>query len=214
LVEERLAALERTRTQDGALEGTVEGLQSRTSALEAALDKSVGRSALVVSLGGLRAAAQSGRPFGTELQTVRALSVSLEAPQLIDPLERLSGIAETGLPTLVGLQRSFGALAGRASRGAGADDDTWVGLTVDRVTSLVTVRRTGQLAGDSAEAIVARTEGLLQEGDLSRAVAEADGLAGQSPEVDAWLQRAHVRLDAERALDDLSRLVLSIGGAG
>jgi len=214
LVEGRLATLEQSRPDEGALEGTVESLQSRTSALEAALDKSVGRSALVVSLGSLRAAAQSGRPFGAELQTVRALSVSLEAPQLIDPLERLSGVAETGVPTLVGLQRSFATLAGRAARGAGADDDTWVGLTVDRVTSLVTVRRTGDLVGDSPEAIVARTEGLLQIGDLNRAVAEADGLAGQSPEVDTWLKRAHVRLDAERALHDLSRLVLSIGGAG
>lgn len=214
LVENRLAAVEQARGQEIALEGTVEALGSRTTALEAALDRSVGRSALVVSLSSLRSAAQSGRPFATELQTVRALSVSLDAPQLNEPLNRLSGVAETGLPTLVGLQRAFTTLAGRASRGPRSDDDTWVDHTVSRVTSLVTIRRTGDITGSSAEAIVARAEGLLQNGDLDGAVAEVGNLAGQSVEVDGWLARARLRLNAEQALDDLSAVVLAIGGAG
>ena len=147
--------------------------RSRTGALEAALDRSVGRSALVASLGNLRATAQSGRPFDAELQTVRALSITLQAPQLTAPLDRLSDVAQTGLPTVVGLQRAFATLAGRAARGTPPGETTWVGQTLGPdVTSLVTVRRTGQIEGQSAEAVVARTESLLQEGDLARAVAE------------------------------------------
>jgi hypothetical protein len=214
LVEDRLAAVEQSRTGNTTLADTVEALQSRTGALESALDRSVGRAALVASLGTLRATAQSGRPFDAELQTVRALSVTLESPRLIDPLDRLAVLAETGLPTLVGLQRSFSALAGRAAQGAPSGDETWVGQTLNRVTSLVTVRRTGEVAGQSAEAVVARTERFLEEGDLSRAVAEAAILAGQSVEVDGWLSRAQRRLDAERALDDLGTQVLAISGAG
>lgn len=214
LVEARLGALEQSQGRDLALEDTVDGLQSRTGALEAALDRSVGRSALVASLGNLRATAQSGRPFDAELQTVRALSITLQAPQLTAPLDRLSDVAQTGLPTVVGLQRAFATLAGRAARGTPPGETTWVGQTLDRMSSLVTVRRTGQIEGDSAEAVVARTESLLQEGDLARAVAEVRVLADRSPEIDTWLARAQVRLSAEQALDDLGTLVLAIGGAG
>jgi hypothetical protein len=213
-VEDRLAALERTRPGDSGLVGTVKSLELRAGALESALDQSVGRSALVASLSTLRISAQSGRPFNVELQTVRALSLTLQASQLIDPLDRLAVLAEAGLPTLVGLQRSFTSLAGRAAQGALSGDRTWVGQTLSRVTSLVTVRRTGEVAGQSAEAVVARTERFLEDGDLVRAVDEASTLVGQSVEIDGWLSRAQRRLDAELALDDLSAQALAIGRAG
>jgi hypothetical protein len=214
LVEDRLTALERTWPGDSGLVGVVKSLELRTSALESALDQSVGRSALVASLSTLRVSAQSGRPFNVELQTVRALSLTLQASQLIDPLDRLAVLAEDGLPTLVVLQRSFTSLAGRAAQGAPSGGGTWVGQTLNRVTSLVTVRRTGEIAGQSAEAVVARTERFLEEGDLARAVDEASLLVGQSVEIDGWLSRAQRRLDAELALDDLSTQALAIGGAG
>jgi hypothetical protein len=214
LVEDRLAGLEQTRPGESGLVGTVKSLELRTGALESAIDKSVGRSALVASLSTLRFSAQSGRPFNVELQTVRALSLTLQASQLIDPLDRLAVLAEAGLPTLVGLQRSFISLAGRAARGAPSGDETWVHQTLNRVTSLVTVRRTGEIAGQSAEAVVARTERFLEEGDLARAVVEASVLTGQSVEIDGWLGRAQRRLDAELALDDLSTQAVAIGGAG
>jgi len=214
LVEDRLAALERTRPGDPGLVRTVKSLELRTGALESALDQSVGRSALVTSLNTLRVSAQSGRPFNVELQTVRALSLTLQASQLIDPLDRLAVLAEAGLPTLVGLQRSFTSLAGRAAQGVPSGDETWVGQTLNRVTSLITVRRTGEVAGQSAEAVVARTERFLEEGDLARAVDEASILVGQSVEIDGWLSRAQRRLDADIALDDLSAQALAIGGAG
>ena len=214
LVKDRLAALERTRPGDSGLLGTVTSLELRTSALESSLDQSVGRSALVASLSTLRVSVQSGRPFNIELQAVRALSLTLQTSQLIDPLDRLTVLAEAGLPTLVGLQRSFTSLAGRAAQGAPSDDETWVGQTLKRVTTLVTVRRTGEIDGQSAEAVVARTERFLEEGDLGRAVVEALSLAGQSVEIDAWLRRAQLRLDAELALDDLSIQALAIGRAG
>jgi hypothetical protein len=213
-VEDRLAALERTRPGDSGLVGTVKSLELRAGALESALDQSVGRSALVASLSTLRISAQSGRPFNVELQTVRALSLTLQASQLIDPLDRLAVLAEAGLPTLVGLQRSFTSLAGRAAQGALSGDRTWVGQTLSRVTSLVTVRRIGEVAGQSAEAVVARTERFLEDGDLARAVDEASTLVGQSVEIDGWLIRAQRRLDAELALDDLSAQALAIGRAG
>ena len=214
LVEDRLAALERTRPGDSGLVRTVKSLELRTGALESALDQSVGRSALVTSLSALRVLAQTGRPFNVELQTVRALSLTLQASQLIDPLDRLAVLAEAGLPTLIGLQRSFTSLAGRAAQGAPSGDETWVGQTLSRVTSLITVRRTGEVAGQSAEAVVARAERFLEEGELSRAVDEASILVGQSVEIDGWLSRAQRRLDAELALDALSTQVLAIGGAG
>ncbi len=213
LVAERLAILEETRG-DATLNATVENLRSRTGALEAAFDRTAGRSALVVSLGNLRAAAERGRPFETELQAVRVLVASLETPQLNGPLDRLAETAGTGLPTLVGLQRGFAAIANRAAQGASAPGEDWVGRTIDRVSSLVTIRRTGDISGTSAEAVVARAEIHMSAGDLAPAVAEMSTLAGQSPEVDAWLQRARQRLDAERALDELASLALALGGSG
>ena len=115
---------------------------------------------------------------------------------------------------MVGLQRSFAVLAGRAARPAPTRDAGWVGQTLDRVGSLVTVRRTGDISGQSPEAVVARAEVRLQEGDLAGAVAEMTALEGQMPANDAWLVRARLRLTAERALDALNAGLAAIGGAG
>jgi hypothetical protein len=76
------------------------------------------------------------------------------------------------------------------------------------------VRRTGEISGQSPEAVVARAEVRLQAGDLAGAVAEMTTLEGQLPENDAWLARARLRLAAERALDALNAGLVAIGGAG
>ncbi len=214
LVEGRLSALDQSRGLDRSVVDAVESLQSRTGALEGTVERFAGRSALVVALGSLRAAAERGRPFDAELRSVRALAVTLQAPQLDDPLNRLVESAGTGLPSLVGLQRSFAALAGRAARSSPTGDGSWVDQTFERMTSLVTVRRTGDISGASPEAVVARAEILLNDGDLPAAVAEVAALEGRGPETDTWLRRARLRLAAEGALDDLAAHVVAISGAG
>ena len=214
LVEGRLAAVDRSRGVDSALAETVEALQTRTGALEVAVERSAGRAALAAAIGALRGTAERGRPFEAELQTVRALAIAHPSSLLDGPIETLSLSAGTGLPSMVGLQRSFAVLAGRAARPAPTRDAGWVGQTLDRVGSLVTVRRTGDIAGQSPEAVVARAEVRLQEGDLAGAVAEMTALEGQMPANDAWLVRARLRLTAERALDALNAGLAAIGGAG
>jgi len=214
LVESRLDALGQSRGAERSLVDAVDSLKTRADALEETVERSAGRSALVVALGSLRAAAERGRPFDAELRSVRALAVTLQAPQLDDPLNRLAESAGTGLPSLVGLQRSFAALAGRAARSLRSGDGGWVDQTFERMTSLVTVRRTGDISGATPEAVVARAEILLNDGDLLAAVAEVAALEGRGPETDAWLRRARLRLVAERALDDLAAQVVAISGAG
>lgn len=215
LVDSRLAAVDQSRGVDRALAETVDDLQARTSVLEGAVDRSEGRMALAAAIGALRGAAERGRPFEAELQTVRALMTEHRSLQQLDgPIETLARSAGTGLPSLVGLQRSFAVLAGRAARPASTGDAGWIGQTLNRVGSLVTVRRTGEISGQSPEAVVARAEVRLQAGDLAGAVAEMTTLEGQLPENDAWLARARLRLAAERALDALNAGLVAIGGAG
>ena len=199
---------------DSALAETVDALQTRTGALEVAVERSAGRAALAAAIGALRGTAERGRPFEAELQTVRALAIAHPSSSLDGPIETLSLSAGTGLPSMVGLQRSLAVLAGRAARQAPTRDAGWVGQTLDRVGSLVTVRRTGDISGQSPEAVVARAEVRLQEGDLAGAVAEMTALEGQMPANDAWLVRARLLLTAERALDALNAGLAAIGGAG
>ena len=79
---------------------------------------------------------------------------------------------------------------------------------VANAKSLVTIRRTGEISGDTTEAIVARMEERLETGDLAGAVAEGDALQGPARDAAAgWLADARARLEADMLLRDLAARV-------
>jgi hypothetical protein len=83
---------------------------------------------------------------------------------------------------------------------ATAPDEGWVADLWGRVRSVVSVRRTGDIEGDTTQAIVARAEVRLGDRDVAGAVSELDSLDGLSLElVRPWLELARARATADEA---------------
>lgn len=190
------------------------GLERRVAALEsqartpAASDHTA--AALGFALGRLRAAVFEGRPYGADLDRVSRLiaAASEDTPgsgetRMQGALDSLRGHATAGIPTVDSLRAEFGAAA-RVILSKEPRDGGWTGDLRDRLASLVTVRRIGDIAGDDPEARVARAEVRLRDGNLAAAVEELAGLDGAPATAAApWLAAAGARLAAGQAVDDL-----------
>jgi hypothetical protein len=171
---------------------------------------------MLLAVGQLRAALRGSGPFEAELDAVTALAGDDDAG-LAEARASLAAYAGAGVPTVAALRADFANVAldvVRAARAPG--DSTWIDRTIDRLARLVTVRRVGDVAGDTAAATVARAEQRLAGGDLAAAVAEVQRLEGPAATaVAAWLAEARARLAAERVLAQIeARAIAAMGGAG
>ncbi|MCZ6465835.1 MAG: mitofilin family membrane protein, partial [Alphaproteobacteria bacterium] len=168
------------------LSAAVAAISKRVGALERtdtmAAGAAIGAQAAVLAVGQLREALRGTAPFAAELQAVGA--VTADNPAMTEAIAALEPYVASGIPTLATLRRDFDRLAGEIARAARAlDGDGWFEWTVNRLMSLVTVRRTTDSGGpdsadDSVDAVVARAETSLVAGDLMAAVEELEGLAG------------------------------------
>lgn len=189
---------------------SVLALADRVAAVEGAIQQAMARQdqalAFLLAVGQLRAAVDEGRPFADELKTVRAV-----APATIDVETLTSGFATqaaSGVATTVQLQQDFAARAGAIIRAGALPNETadWWSRTMDRMMSLVSIRRTdGDAVGSSPAAVVSRAEALLKQGALSGAIAELAALDGQAATAaQPWLTAAKARLAATSGLSDLT----------
>lgn len=204
------ADIERLGALAADLEGRLAALETRAAAPVAT------QPAMLLAVGQLRAALRGSGPFEAELGAVTALAGDDDAG-LAEARASLAAYAGAGVPTVAALRADFANVAldvVRAARAPG--DSTWIDRTIDRLARLVTVRRVGDVAGDTAAATVARAEQRLAGGDLAAAVAEVQRLEGPAAKAAAaWLAEARARLAAERVLSQLeARAVAAMGGAG
>ena len=214
-----------------ALAGSVAALQDQLAALSAAnaalqdavaarasqggataLDRNV---ALVLALGQLRDALRGAGGYGAELAQVRSL---MEADDdLRAAIEPLTRFADSGVPTLPGLQRGFPAMARAVvAAGRGGDSDGLFAGIVRSLSSIVTVRPLGEVEGGGAGPTVARAEARLRDGDLAGALAALGDLTGRAADAAAaWRGRAEARLAADRAVAALAaRAIARLAPAG
>lgn len=217
---DRIAALEdrTTETVDlGPLSHRVQTLEEvtaevipRLTMLETRRQMGAVGEALIIAVGQLQAALSAGRPYARELRAAQALAANDTG--LLDLLAPLTASAETGLAGDIELREKFRLLAPavlRADRDReGAD---WTDRVLGRLTSIITLRRaSGEVAGDNADAVLARAEAALLAGDLPRAVEEMERLpahaAGPAAE---WLKLAQARMAAEAAAATLADLSLA-----
>ena len=172
-------------------------------------------SALMLAVGQLREALAKAMPYDAELRAVKALAG--QDPEVGNALEAVRPRAVTGIPTFPVLTARFHGLAPAIVR---ADvlpvEQDWWRQTLDRLASLVTLRREGgEAAGTSSAAIVARAEAALAQGDLAGAVSEAEQLQGGPADQAAnWLADAKARLAADKAVSELTAHVVAAVGAG
>ena len=178
-----------------------------TQALSARLDRlEYGHRALAeaaasaLAAANLSQAAETGRPFSAEL-TMLARTL----PETRD-LSQLRPLAERGAPTRAVLAAEFPEMARRASFAAKAppDGSSLIARLNHALSVLFTVRQVNRLKGGDPDAVLARAERRVNDGDLEGAVRELDALPpkGQAAAKD-WVDRARSRAEVERQISGI-----------
>jgi uncharacterized coiled-coil protein SlyX len=202
------------------LEPELATLTDRIAKLEAAIaeivsaigkDSAGAKSATVaIAFANLRAAVSDGRPYAAELDTIGALAPS------VGDLGVLPAYAESGIPTMPELIRSFAAVRDTARAApAPAPSSSLVDNLLASAQSLVKIRRIDEApAGDGPAAALARAQAALDQGDLAASGKEVETLDAPARDAfSAWLGQAHARLRADETLTRLEVVLLvSMGG--
>ncbi|WP_091735266.1 COG4223 family protein [Phenylobacterium immobile] len=182
----------------GDLDARLARLEGRERAGAAAAGQALAAAALIET-------AQSSRPFDGEVAAVRA--VAPPSPELA----LLARLAVDGAPSRTALAASFSAYAGAAAAAIHApkDGDGLAARLVHALSKIVTIRPVGATRGDSPDALLARAELRIAEGDLERALPLLDRLPAGAGEVLApWRAGADRRLAIDRSLAALRRRAL------
>lgn len=192
------AALEQQRAQ---IEDISESATAQIANAEGTANAATARAAM----SRVHSALTTGGPFADALEDVRA-AVDVEIPEV------LSANAESGVPTLSDLQRSFPDAA-RAAIEAEAEAGVLDGSTSRIGAFLQSQLGTRSLSprdGADADAVLSRAEAALRDGQLETALAEVETLKDVSKaEMAGWLEAAKTR---DAALIAAAELTDAISG--
>jgi hypothetical protein len=206
-VKAKLASL--AEAGPGGEQADLTALTDRVAKLEAEINKGVvgtKSAAAAIAFANLKSAVAEGRPYATELATIRSF---MPEPGDLGPLP---AYADKGIPTVHELVGSF---AGSRDAALAAAAPAPSGSLLDRLlasaSTLVKVKRVDEAAtGDTPSAVLARAEALLDKGDLTGAVQQIETLAGASRDAfKAWLDDAQARLAADTILQRLEATLLA-----
>jgi hypothetical protein len=156
--------------------------------------------AKAIAAAALKAAIDRGGPFLAELDTFAG--VAPDDPAVAD----LRGFAATGVPSRAELIRQAPDVATAIVESVNQPDpnQSWSDRLVASAKSLVTVRPVGNVEGESVEAIAARMEDKVKNGDLAGASAEWNALPALGKQVSA---------DFKQSLEARIRVEELVGGA-
>jgi hypothetical protein len=204
-VNAKVAAL----AEAGPGQSALTALMERVAKLETEINKratDTKSAAAAIAFANLSSAIAEGRPYATELATIKSF---VPDPGDLGPLP---AYAEKGIPTVPELTRSFGANRDAAlSAAAPVPSGSLIDRLLASVSTLVKVTRVDEAAtGDSASAVLARAEALLDKGDLAGPVKQIETLDGAPREAfKAWLADAQARLAADAILQRLEATLLA-----
>jgi uroporphyrinogen-III synthase len=196
-VTESLAALRDLREEAAALRRAVAAVDERVKALETRRPATGERiAALAVAAGQIETALDAGRPYGGQLERLKALAGDETA--IAASADALDPWAKSGVPTVADLSRRFEGIAPKLRvPAAEASDGGWLDALRVRAMALVNMRPLGA-AGETSP--VTRAERALARSDLSAAVSALDGVSGP---VDGWRGEARSRIAADAAVATL-----------
>ncbi len=184
-------------------------LSGRIDQLEGVQTRTAESAAAALAASALMDAAQTSRPFPDELSALAAVS-----PPSAE-LKALKRLAETGAPSRAALATEFPDYAARAAGAAHAPGEGLLARIAAAFARVVVVRRVGDVGGTGSDALLARAERQVEDGDIDHALRTLDGLSPAGREALApWRVRAEQRAEIDRrvtglraqALEDLTRL--------
>jgi hypothetical protein len=182
------------------------GLETRVQALETAQSRTVDAAAAALASALLAEAAGTSRPFDRELAALeRVLPLSPDATAL-------RRLARTGAPTPAALAAGFDDAAARASVAA-RDPGEQAGF-FDRLgyalANIVTIRRVGSTTGDAPDAVLARAERQVDDGDIDGALATLNALPPKAnAAMGVWRVGAERRAEIDRHVAAIRSIALA-----
>jgi hypothetical protein len=170
-------------------------LNARIAALESQGARSSEAAAAALAAAELVDASQSSRPFAEELVELRKA-----APELPE-LAALARLAETGAPSRAALAASFPEYAARAASRAHKPKEG--APLIERISyaaaKIVSVRRVEDVPGDAPDALLARAELALGDGEVVAALKLLDRLPPTTRKALApWRAGAERRAEIDR----------------
>lgn len=169
------------------------------------------RASMVIGLAArLAGSIDAGMPFASELNLLQPL-VQGDA-KLGEIVTALQPYAQAGVASRAALDAAFPAVA-KAALAEDVADDSYGERLMGKVRGLVSLRRVGDVPGDTTEAKLARAEQALHAGDVAKAVELVKLLPPQTGKATAaWLAKADAYLAAKRSLDQLAAYAVNLLG--
>jgi hypothetical protein len=201
-LETRLADAEDVGDQLGDVRKSVIDLSVASESNRAPVLAAAEQARLVRALDDLTRAAEKGRPFVDQHQTLSKLLPDDAG------LAALREAARRGAPSLTELRRDFPDARRAAERvTAAATDDGWNWLR-GSLSGLVTVRRTN--ADDRTSVVLRQASDAIDAGDARSAVAAVDDLTGDAlAAMTAWRDRAERRAALDEQVAALNARLLN-----
>jgi hypothetical protein len=163
--------------------------------------------ARAIAAAGLKAAIDRGGPFLTEIETLAGVSPDDAS------VAALRGFAPTGVPSRAELVREFPAVA-NAMLEAIHQPDPNQGIgerLMSSAMSIIKVRPVGNIVGEAPEAVTARMEDKLRNGDLTGSALEWNALPDAAKAVSVTFKQS---LDARIEVENLVATTLNRAVAG
>ena len=185
-------------------------LDATAAALAEKRQQGLRAEAALLAVGQLRGALRTSKPYTKDLAALRGL-VGAD-PEMSAVLDQLQPTADGGVATQDDLSKDFSRLAPDIVRSAVVGDgQSWWRQALYHVESVVSIRRVGDsVPGDAVDAIVARAEGKISDGDLPDAIAGLQALTGLPAQMASpWIAEAQQRVAADQAEGDLTRLAIA-----
>lgn len=200
-LETRVEAIEAGAGQDDELAARMDGLEQELAAVRTEMGERADepRAALVIAASALKMAIDRGDGFQSELETYASLAPDAES------VASLGAFAEAGVPTRSAILADLPAAADRMVAAGRARDEgaDFLGNLWQSARDLVAVRPIGAIEGDSTEAIVARLEAAVREGEYGTALSEYEALpaAAQSAGAD-YMEGVRARHEVDGLMDE------------
>jgi hypothetical protein len=200
------SAFETATAQRAALQTQLAELQGRMTALsEARLATLREPLAQLAAWSELRVHAARGDGFAREA-TALGTYAEAQGGNLKSAFAALQPFAEQAVPASAVLAARFSALAEQQraaptpADAAMAADRAWWQRAVDKLSGLVSIRRTGTPDAATVDGRLDLAAAALAQGDLKAAAAHLDGLTLIAP-LETWREQALARLKLDAALD-------------
>lgn len=187
------------------LSSSVQELEKLTADWNQVIDANLKTQHLVVAVEAVKSALENQivpKPFITELAALKEIAaddaVVSAAIASINP-----AAYQRGIPNSAQLIDRFRRVAEEVRKAALLPEDAGVASHIASLAmSKVLFKKSGLAVGQDVEAVLARTEALLEEGDLDAAAREMNGLQGWAKVLSKdWLGECRRVLEVKQALD-------------